>query len=371
MNPDEKMNQIDVNIPEVPSSRYPIYIGSKTLGELPCLIEKDFAGLKPFTITDKNVYDAGHTKAFTGNPDAMFVIDPPGEVSKHIQTVTAIIETMEKAFLGRDTVVVAIGGGTVGDIAGFAAAVFKRGVPVVQVPTTTVSQADSAIGGKTGVDSTISKNAYGAFWQPGAVIIDVDTLKTLDDRQYRAGLVESVKHALIADEKYFAYIQDNIEGLLARDVDVLQSIADFNCRIKAAVVQEDPTEKNKRKILNYGHTIGHAAESVSGFELLHGEAVAIGIIAAVKIEIQLLNAEPSRLGTITGILEKLGVPVKMPADISKTGLFETMKRDKKAVAGVPRFVLLDRIGAARCANGKWSHEVSKEIVENAVDSLYK
>ena len=220
--------------------------------------------------------------------------------------------------MGRDTVVIALGGGVVGDIAGFAAAIFKRGVKVVQIPTTTLAQADSAIGGKTGVDSSLSKNAFGVFWHPSAVYIDVATLKTLDDRQYRAGLVESVKHALIADEKYFEFLESNLDAILRRETDILEKVAYQNCRIKAQVVEADPTEKNQRRMLNYGHTIGHAIESASGFELLHGEAVAIGIIAAGMIEIEMGLGDEKRLERIRKILTGLGVPVGIPANISKT-----------------------------------------------------
>jgi 3-dehydroquinate synthase len=161
---------------------------------------------------------------------------------------------MEKKALGRDTVIIAIGGGTVGDMAGFAAAIFKRGIDVVQIPTTTVAQADSSVGGKTGVDSKISKNAFGAFKNPSAVFIDVATLKTLDKKQFNTGFVESIKHALIADKSYFNFIVNNLNDILARKNETLEFVANKNCRIKADVVQTDPYEKNKRRILNYGHT---------------------------------------------------------------------------------------------------------------------
>ncbi|MEA3227019.1 MAG: 3-dehydroquinate synthase, partial [Planctomycetota bacterium] len=299
----------------------------------------------------------------------IFTISPAGEVSKTIDTAVSIIEAMEKAYLGRDTLIVALGGGTVGDIAGFAAAVFKRGVLVVQIPTTTVAQADSAVGGKTGVDSSISKNAFGAFWYPAGVYIDVATLTTLDDRQFRAGLVESVKHAIIADADYFDFLEANLDAVLERKPDVLTEVAHKNCKIKGGVVEADPREQNLRRILNYGHTIGHAVEAASGFELLHGEAVAIGIIGAGLIEIEMELAQPGRLERIRAILEKLGVPVRLPRNLAEEKLIDLIKRDKKAINKWPRFVLIDRIGKVHCEDGEYAVEVAPELVKKVLAKL--
>jgi 3-dehydroquinate synthase len=233
-----------------------------------------------------------------------------------------------------------------------------------------VAQADSSVGGKTGVDSSVSKNAFGAFWQPAAVYIDVETLLTLDDRQYRAGLVESVKHAAIRDKDYFEFFEKNIEAICSKDMNVLAEIAYKNCSIKAQVVQEDPTEKNMRRILNYGHTIGHAVESASGFELLHGESVAIGMIAAGKIEKALGLVSDDRLERIEQLLTKLDMPTVIPPEIKKEQLIELLRTDKKAIGKWPRFVLLESLGRALCKKGQWAHEVSQDIVETCLDELY-
>lgn len=364
------MSELEVKIPFVEAGSYKIKIGTGILGSLWPQIEADFNRSSKFIVTDANVASAGYLQKLLGQRNIpVFIISPPGETSKNIDTLVSIIEAMERVCLGRDTVIVALGGGTVGDIAGFAASVFKRGVPVVQIPTTTVSQADSAIGGKTGVDSAISKNAFGAFWQPAAVYIDVATLTTLDDREFRAGLAESVKHALIADEEYFDFLENNIDAVLERKLDVLEKIAYFNCKIKAGVVEADPTEKNQRRMLNYGHTIGHAFEQVSGFKLLHGEAIAIGIIAAGLIEIELQLAEPARLERVRKILEKLGLPVAAPPNLDKNALLETIKHDKKAVNKWPKFVLIDKIGRVYCRNGQWAVDVQRELVEKVLDKL--
>ncbi len=364
------MLELDIKIPAMPEGGYPIRIGTDILGSLWTRIEADFDKYAKFVVTDENLVSAGHLQKLLGQSDVpTFTISPAGEASKTIDTAIAIIEAMEKAYLGRDTLVVALGGGTVGDIAGFAAAVFKRGVPVLQIPTTTVAQADSAVGGKTGVDSSMSKNAFGAFWHPAGVYIDVATLKTLDERQFRAGLVESVKHAIIADNEYFDFLEENLDAVLQQKPDVLERIADRNCRIKGSVVEADPREQNQRRSLNYGHTIGHAVEAASGFELLHGEAVAIGIIAASLIEIEMELAQPGRLDRIRGILEKLGVPVKLPADMAEEKLIDLVKRDKKAVNKWPRFVLISRIGEVYRQDGQYAVEVSAELVTTVLQKL--
>ncbi len=364
------MLELEIKIPASPEGSYPIRIGADILGSVWDRIEVDFDKHNKFVVTDENLASAGHLRTLLGGRDVpSFVISPPGEVSKTIDTAVSIIEAMEKAYLGRDTLVVALGGGTVGDIAGFAAAVFKRGVPVLQVPTTTVAQADSAVGGKTGVDSSISKNAFGAFWHPAGVYIDVATLMTLDDRQFRAGLVESVKHAIITDAEYFDFLEANLDAVLERKPDVLERIAHWNCAIKGGVVQADPREQNLRRSLNYGHTIGHAVESASGFELLHGEAVAIGIIGAGLIEIEMGLADDGRLDRIRGILEKLAVPVKLPPNMAEEDLIDLIKRDKKAINKWPRFVLTDRIGNVYRKNGQYAVEVAPETVSKVLAEL--
>ena len=364
------MTELEIAIPAREAKSYRIKIGTEILGSLWPQIEADFSRYNKFIVTDVNLVSSGHLQKLLGQRDVpTFVISPAGEASKNINMVVSIIEAMEKTCLGRDTIVVALGGGTVGDIAGFAAAIFKRGVPVIHIPTTTVAQSDSAVGGKTGVDSSISKNAFGAFWHPAAVYIDTATLTTLDERQFRAGLVESVKHAIIADSKYFDFLEDNIDAILKRESAILERVAHFNCKIKGSVVEADPGEQNMRRILNYGHTVGHALEQASGFELLHGEAVAVGIIAAGLIEVELGLAKPRRLDRIRRIFEKLGVPTTLPEDLAVDNLFELIKHDKKAINKWPRFVLISRIGQVHQADGQYAVEVERELVEKILDKL--
>ncbi len=364
------MLEHEIKIPASPAASYRIKIGTEILGELWPQIEADFSRYNKFVVTDENLVSAGHLEKLLDQRDVpTFVISPAGETSKNIDTLISIVETMEKAYLGRDTLVVALGGGTVGDIAGFAAAIFKRGVLVLQIPTTTVAQADSAVGGKTGIDSERSKNAFGAFWHPSAVYVDVATLITLDDRQFRAGLVESIKHALIADSEYFEFLENNLDAVLERKSDVLETVVHFNCKIKGDVVETDPCEQNKRRILNYGHTIGHAVEAASGFELLHGEAVAIGIIAAGLIEIELELAQQERIERIRQILKKLDVPLKLPKDLAEKDLIDLIKHDKKAVNKWPRFVLISDIGQVYCPDGQYAVEVAPELVKKVLKEL--
>jgi len=359
-----------VTVPGTQERTYTVAIGADLLPSLFSQIEAAYPKHNTYVVTDANVAAAGHLETLLAGRDIPhFVVDPAGEASKNITTTVAMVEAMEKAYLGRDTVVVALGGGTVGDMAGFAAAIFKRGVPVIQVPTTTLAQADSAVGGKTGVDSSVSKNAFGAFWHPAAVYVDVATLGSLDERQFRAGLVESVKHALIADVEYFEFLESQLGAILARDLDVLEAIARQNCRIKGQVVEVDPHERNQRRMLNYGHTIGHAVESASGYDLLHGEAIAIGIMAAGLIEIEMGLSEPGRLDRIGAILDKLGVPVKVPAHLDKNRLIDILKHDKKAVDKWPKFVLIGRLGQVHCPDGQYAVDVERPVVEKVLKTL--
>ncbi len=364
------MSELTVKVPAVKAGGYKIEIGTDILESVWTRLEKQFAGQARFVITDANVTGAGHLErllSFRKIP--AFVITPAGETSKNMRTVESILEAMERAYLGRDTVVLALGGGVVGDIAGFAASIFKRGVAVVQLPTSTMAQADSAIGGKTGIDSTMSKNAYGVFWHPSAVFIDVATLKTLDERQYKSGLVESVKHALIADTQYFDFLEKNLDAILRRQTEIMEKVAYYNCKIKAQVVEADPTEKNQRRMLNYGHTIGHAVESASGYQLLHGEAVAIGIIAAGLIEIEMGLGDKNRLERVRNLLITLGLPVEIPKNINKSELHDVIKRDKKAINQWPKFVLTDRIGNVHKQEGQWAISAGQDVVETVLEKM--
>ena len=265
-----------------------------------------------------------------------------GEAWKTLESAAAILDRLVELKARRDVTVMALGGGVVGDIAGFAAACYMRGVAFVQVPTTLLAQVDSSVGGKTGVNHSGGKNLIGAFHQPRLVLVDTDTLATLPQREFRAGLAEVIKHGAIADADFFAWLEQNIPDLLARDPGALARAIERSCEIKAAVVSEDEVEEGRRALLNFGHTFGHAIENSVGYgEWLHGEAVAAGMIMAA----QLSDIDGRDRDRLRRLLEAAGLPVA-PPPLSGERLRAAMQLDKKARTGRLRFVLLERLGKA-------------------------
>lgn len=268
---------------------------------------------------------------------------PDGEEHKTLGTVSVVLDRLVADRANRDTTVIALGGGVVGDIAGFAAACYMRGVAFIQVPTTLLSQVDSSVGGKTGVNHPGGKNLVGAFHQPRLVLIDTDTLKTLPDRELSAGLAEVIKHAVIFDRDYFDWLEGNVEALLARDAAALAHAIARSCEIKAAVVSADETEKGQRALLNFGHTFGHAIENSLGYgEWLHGEAVAAGMVMAAELS----GISPEDQDRLRRLLAAARLPVEPPR-IGSANLREAMRLDKKAAGKRLRFILLDGLGSAR------------------------
>jgi 3-dehydroquinate synthase len=267
---------------------------------------------------------------------------PDGEVYKTVATMHTIIDRLVETGANRDTTVIALGGGVVGDIAGFAAACYLRGVNFIQVPTTLLAQVDSSVGGKTGVNHEKGKNLIGAFHQPQVVLIDTATLQTLPDRELRAGLAEVIKHGAIADAGFFAWLEANMAALLRRDPEALAHAIRRSCEIKAAVVAEDEREAGRRAILNFGHTFGHAIEHCQGYgEWLHGEAVAAGMIMAAKLS-GLPGGDVERLAALIG---SAGLPVE-PPPIEADDWVRAMGLDKKVQGKKLRFVLLGAIGTS-------------------------
>lgn len=268
---------------------------------------------------------------------------PDGEAHKTLATMQSILDRLVETRANRDTTVVALGGGVVGDIAGFAAACYMRGVDFVQVPTTLLAQVDSSVGGKTGVNHEQGKNLIGAFHQPRIVLIDTDTLATLPDRELRAGLAEVIKYGAICDAAFFDWLEKNMARLLARDADALAYAIGRSCELKAEVVAEDEREAGRRAILNFGHTFGHAIERCQGFgDWLHGEAVAAGMIMAAQLS-GLASGDTDRL---RALVAAAGLPIT-PPDIAAADWMAAMGMDKKVQGKKLRFVLLDGIGASR------------------------
>ena len=329
---------------------YTIRIGAGALGEIGKVCLSRFGGGRALVVTDANVAPLYAEKtlaslAATGVQAALLRI-PAGEASKSMRQLSRILDKMASMRLDRGCGAVALGGGVVGDVAGFAAAVFLRGVPYVQAPTTLLAQVDSAVGGKTAVDHRLGKNLVGAFHQPAAVVSDTSSLKTLPEREFRAGLAEVVKHAAIADARLFAYLEKNEARVLARDEAVMERVVATNCRIKARVVEQDERESGLRQILNYGHTLGHAVEALAGYsaELLHGEAVAVGMCAASRISCELGRCAPGDVERLTALLGRFGLPTNMEEPPRLAVLKRLLASDKKTRRGSPRFVLMRRIG---------------------------
>ncbi len=302
-------------------------------------------------------------KALTHRHARVFDIElPDGEEHKTWQTLNQVFDALLGHGCDRQTTVYALGGGVVGDIAGFAAAAFMRGVPHVQVPTTLLAQVDSSVGGKTAINHPLGKNLIGAFHQPQVVICDLETLKTLPDRELRAGLAEVVKYGPIADWSFFEWIEQHASALLARDVNALSHAVQRSCEIKAEVVAQDERESDLRAILNFGHTFGHAIEAGLGFgRWLHGEAVAAGMVlgAALSAELGLIDSSVS--GRIVAVLERLHLPTQAPA-LGADRYLSLMRLDKKSVSGAIRFVVLTGKGAAAL------RKVPDAVVRGVIDA---
>lgn len=269
---------------------------------------------------------------------------PDGEEYKNSATLNRMYDALLAAAVDRSSFVVALGGGVVGDMAGFAAATWLRGIPFVQVPTTLLAQVDSSVGGKTGIDHSGGKNLIGAFYQPKLVLIDVDTLITLDQRQFRAGLGEVIKYGAAVNRPFFEFLEANITAVLAMDPEILIEIIHHCCQIKAQVVEQDEKETGMRAILNYGHTLGHAFEAVSGYcGLVHGEAVAIGMVLAAKISAALGHCSLDDVARITALLVRCGLPVDAP-HYDRQLLLHAIAADKKSKSGSITFICNQGIG---------------------------
>ena len=270
------------------------------------------------------------------------VVLPDGEAHKTLPTVSGVLDALVAARAGRDVAVVALGGGVVGDIAGFAAASYMRGVDFLQVPTTLLAQVDSSVGGKTGVNHSAGKNLIGAFHQPRGVLIDTLTLASLPERELAAGLAEVIKYGAIVDAGFFAWLEAHIDGLVERDRDLLAAAIARSCELKAEVVSEDEREAGRRAILNFGHTFGHAIERCQGYgEWLHGEAVAAGMVMAARLS----GLPEADVGRLSDLLCRAGLPVSPPA-VGSDRLLDAMGHDKKVLQNRLRFVLLGEIGRA-------------------------
>lgn len=296
---------------------------------------------------------------------AVDIVVPDGEQAKSWGNLEKIFDTLLESRCGRDTLIVALGGGVVGDLAGFAAAVYQRGVPFVQVPTTLLAQVDSSVGGKTAINHARGKNMIGAFHQPLAVISDVETLDTLPDRELRAGLAEVIKHALALDLHFVGWLEGNVEKLLSRDRAALAYAIKRCCELKAGVVAADERETGVRALLNLGHTFGHAIEAGAGYGTwLHGEAIAAGMVMASELSSRLKLLEDGEVARVRALIARAGLPVTGP-ELDPDQLMALMSVDKKAARGKVRFVVLEALGRAALRGGVAAPAVREAIVAAA------
>jgi 3-dehydroquinate synthase len=328
---------------------YPIHIGAGLLSRAGQLLETGAS--RRAVIVSNAVVAAHHLAPLRASlqergTQVEVVLLPDGEAHKNLSTLNDLLTRLLELRAERGTTLVALGGGVVGDIAGFAAAVYQRGMPFVQVPTTLLAQVDSSVGGKTGVNHPLGKNMIGAFWQPRAVVIDTDCLVTLPERELRAGLAEVIKYGAIRDTGFFAWLEGNLEALLAKDPAALAQAIHRSCEIKAEIVAADERESGERALLNFGHTFGHAIEAAQGYGAwLHGEAVAAGMLCAARLSERVCGFEAAGTRRLTDLVAAAGLPTS-PPKIAAARWLELMRRDKKVEGGAMRFVLLAKLGRA-------------------------
>ncbi len=352
---------------------YEILLGEGLLDDLPRILEQHSPAHRYAIITDSTVgrlYGEHVVSQLGGEPRCGLFAFAAGERNKTRDTWASLTDQLLSAEFGRDTVVVALGGGVVGDVAGFLAATYLRGVPYVQVPTTLLAMIDSSIGGKTGVDTRAGKNLVGVFHQPAVVIADITTLATLPTPQISAGMAEAIKHGAIADAEYFSWLVAEHESILGRDPVVLLEVVRRSIQIKATVVTEDERDRGKRAILNFGHTVAHSLEATTEYELLHGEAVALGMLAEADLGIRLGVTLAEVRARLDEAVRILGLPLQLSGNVDPQRLLEAMAQDKKRRGGTVRFALLERLGRmARDPHGEWTHAAPESEIQQMLEGF--
>jgi 3-dehydroquinate synthase len=346
---------------------YDIKIGSGLLATLGSECTRLKLEKRSAIITDANVsphYAALACKALTeAGFEAVVVTVPAGETAKTLKTVQSCYDQLASQHLERKSFIVALGGGVVGDLAGFVASTYLRGIGFIQIPTTLLAQVDSSVGGKVGVNLKSGKNLVGAFYQPRLVLCDLETLKTLPEREYRSGLAEVIKYGIIYDAALFTELEGVMPKLLQRDTEALARVVARCCEIKAEVVQQDETESGLRAILNFGHTIGHALEAISHYgKYLHGEAISIGQVAAARLSSKITSLPLGDVQRITSLFQNAGLPTALELKGSqRTKLIAAMQHDKKVTGGEIKFVLARNIGKV-----EFGQAVPAELLEDAL-----
>ena len=352
------------------SRSYEVIIGTGLLASLGQRCKALDVGKKCVVLTDTHVGPryadkaSASLKAAGFEPSVMMV--PAGEAAKSLKVVARCYDGFAKLRLERKSLVVALGGGCVGDLAGFVAATYLRGLPFVQVPTTLLSHVDSSVGGKTGINIAAGKNLVGAFHQPRLVLCDVESLKTLADREYRAGVAEIIKYGIIRDPALFKRLEKSLPKLLARDPAELLAVVTRCCEIKAEVVTADETESGLRACLNFGHTLGHAIENTAGYgRYLHGEAISVGQVAAAHLSAKFAGLSATEVERIRQLFLLAGLPVTYKTKPETRGrLFTAMQHDKKVSAGEIKFVLAKKLGEV-----VWGQKVADADIHAALDLI--
>ena len=349
---------------------YPILIGDGLLPSIGTECARWTASRRCVIVSDSNVAPlyaqaAAHSLQAAGIESQLITVSA-GEKAKSLGIVQKCYDQLAEFRLERKSFIIALGGGVVGDLAGFLAATYMRGVPFVQIPTTLLAQVDSSVGGKVGVNLKAGKNLVGAFYQPGLVLCDLATLQTLPERELKAGLAEVIKYGIIADAALFERLERDMPLLLRRDVSALEEVIARCCEIKAEVVGQDETESGLRAILNFGHTVGHAIEATLGYgKYIHGEAVSIGSVAAAQLSQNLLGLPPEEALRIKALFQQAGLPVSIKLSATQRAkILHAMTLDKKAVSGEVKFVLARRIGQV-----EFGQKAPTELVAQAVENL--
>jgi 3-dehydroquinate synthase len=347
---------------------YPVYVEPGGLARLGELAEGHLAGRRVAMIADQTVlalYREGRLGQAVWEGETLTF--PAGEHSKTRDTWARLTDALLQREFGRDSGIIALGGGVAGDLAGFVAATYMRGLPYLQVPTTLLAMLDASVGGKTGVDTPQGKNLIGAFHPPAAVMADPQALVTLPEREYRGGLAEAVKHGLIADREYFRWIERESDALLRRDPAALEALVRRSVEIKAEVVSGDEREAGRRAILNAGHTVAHAIERATGYEIPHGEAVGLGLVAECELAVRLGVAAPALRERVEALLGRLGLPVRLPRPIAPDALLAAMASDKKNRLARLRFALPTALGET--GRERWTVEAPESEVREAVGAI--
>lgn len=366
------MEKVRVNLKKTEDRSYEILIGEDILKKIPLDLKNKKTVHSYVIISDSNVaslYGQKLLKGLTNSGlNSHLISFPAGEVHKDRDTKARIEDEMSKLKIGRDSCVIALGGGVVGDVAGFVAATYNRGIPYIQVPTTLVACVDSSIGGKAAVDTPYGKNLIGAFYQPWRVYIDVNTLRTLHEKEIREGLAEVVKYGVIKDKNLFEYLEKNIDHIFSFNTDALIHIIKRGCEIKGQVVELDEKESNLRKILNFGHTIGHAIENISDYKISHGEAISMGMVTEGKIALELGFWKLDEYERLVSLFNKTGLPTKPPHSLDLSRMINTMKLDKKARQRRIEMVLPRKIGAMVEVDGSYGIKIEEGLIRSILES---